>query len=54
MAKKEDRSYVTIKCSVCKKATYTTEKNKKNNTEKLELKKACPVCGKHTVFKESK
>jgi large subunit ribosomal protein L33 len=54
MAKKDDRSYVTIKCSECKKFTYTTPKNKKNTTEKLEIKKACPVCGKHTIFKEAK
>ncbi len=54
MAKKEDRAYVTIKCTECKKATYTTEKNKKNTTDKLEIKKACPNCGKHTVFKETK
>ena len=54
MAKKDDRSYVTIKCSECKKFTYTTPKNKKNTTEKLEIKKACPVCGKHTIFKDAK
>ena len=54
MAKKEDRTYVSIQCSECKKQTYTTSKNKKNTTEKLEIKKACPICGKHTVFKESK
>jgi ribosomal protein L33 len=36
MAKKDDRSYVTIKCSECKKFTYTTPKNKKNTTEKVD------------------
>ena len=54
MAKNENRVYVTLECTQCHKATYTTEKNKKNNNEKLELKKACNVCGHHTVFKEKK
>ena len=54
MAKNENRVYVTLKCSECKQSTYTTSKNKKNNPEKLEVKKACKVCGHHTVFKESK
>ena len=29
-------------------------KNKKNDTERLELKKYCPFCRKHTVHKETK
>lgn len=33
---------------------YTTTKNKKNTTGKLELKKYDPVVRKHVVFKESK
>ena len=55
MAKKnENRSYVTIECSECKKENYTTSKNKKNTPDKLAIKKACPTCGKHTIFKEKK
>ena len=33
---------------------YTTTKNKKTNTEKLELSKYCRFCRKHTVHKEGK
>lgn len=33
---------------------YTTTKNKKNTTGKLNLKKYDPVVRKHVVFKESK
>ena len=29
-------------------------KNKKNDPERLQLKKYCPFCKKHTVHKESK
>lgn len=33
---------------------YTSEKNKNNTKEKLELKKYDPVARKHVVYKESK
>jgi large subunit ribosomal protein L33 len=33
---------------------YTTTKNKKNNPEKLELKKFDPVIRKHVAYKEAK
>lgn len=33
---------------------YTTTKNKRNTTEKLELKKYDPVVRKHVVYKEQK
>jgi large subunit ribosomal protein L33 len=33
---------------------YWTQKNKKNKTERLELKKYDPSLKKHVVFKEAK
>lgn len=33
---------------------YTTTKNKRKSTEKLELKKYDPVVRKHVTYKESK
>nr|YP_009392483.1 ribosomal protein L33 [Caloglossa monosticha]ARW61045.1 ribosomal protein L33 [Caloglossa monosticha] len=33
---------------------YTTSKNKKNNPSRLELKKFCPYCNRHMLFKEIK
>ena len=33
---------------------YTTTKNKKIKTEKLELKKFDPVARKHVIYKETK
>ena len=39
MAKKgEARERITLACTVCKEQNYRTEKNKKNTTERLELK----------------
>ena len=33
---------------------YTTTKNKRKSTEKLEVKKFDPVARKHVMYKESK
>lgn len=33
---------------------YTTTKNKRNTTSKLELKKYDPVVRKHVIYKEQK
>ena len=54
MAKNENRNYVTMKCTVCGNEIRPTSKNKKNNTEPLELKKYCPKCRKSVLVKEKK
>jgi large subunit ribosomal protein L33 len=33
---------------------YTTDKNKKNTPDKLEMKKFDPVARRHVVYKETK
>jgi large subunit ribosomal protein L33 len=33
---------------------YTTDKNKKNTPEKMEMRKYDPVARKHVVYKEAK
>ncbi|OGI16740.1 MAG: 50S ribosomal protein L33 [Candidatus Moranbacteria bacterium RIFCSPHIGHO2_02_FULL_40_12b] len=43
-----------LKCSECKNITYWTTRNKKKIKEKLELKKHCKFCRKHTAHKETK
>ena len=48
------RDIITLACSECKERNYTTTRNKKTMTEKLELKKFCPSCRKHTAHKETK
>jgi large subunit ribosomal protein L33 len=48
------RVNILLSCGECKRRNYATEKNKKNTTSKLELKKFCPFCGKQTPHKESK
>jgi len=49
---KEDR--VILTCTVCLSRNYTTTRNRKNQNERLELKKYCKTCGKHTIHKETK
>lgn len=33
---------------------YTSCKNKRNTPERIELKKFCPLCNSHKLFKEIK
>ncbi len=41
-------------CEICKKVNYYTTRNKKILKEKLQMKKHCPKCKKHTLHKETK
>jgi large subunit ribosomal protein L33 len=45
---------ITLACMDCKRRNYTTTKNKKTIPERLELKKFCKFCRKHTIHKETK
>ena len=55
MAKKADvRGIIYLACPECKERTYTTTKNRKNDQQRLELKKYCPRCRTHTLHKETK
>ena len=55
MAKKgEVRKRITLQCIEFNMDIYRTEKNKKNTTERLELKKICPKCRKSTKKKKKK
>ncbi len=48
------REKIILVCEECYSRNYTTTKNKTNNTTRLELKKHCTTCNKHTVHKETK
>jgi len=53
MAKKGARVVVKLR-STESGYTYTTYKNKRNDQERLELKKYDPFVRKHVIFKETK
>lgn len=48
------RVKVTLACTECKQRNYNTMKNKKNDPDRLEMKKHCRFCNKHTLHKETK
>lgn len=48
------REKVILICEVCLNRNYTTTKNKQTQKERLEMKKFCTTCNKHTLHKESK
>lgn len=43
-----------LECTVCKRTTHNTSKNKKTIKARLELQKFCKHCKKHTAHKETK
>ena len=56
---------ITLECTECRSvpdsekrfpgvSRYTTEKNRRNTVERLELKKFCPQLNKMTIHKEIK
>ena len=53
-AEKTMRVKVTLACTECKQRNYDTKKNKKNDPDRLEMKKHCRFCRKHTLHKEPK
>ena len=59
------RIVVTLECTECRSvpeldkrmpgvSRYTTEKNRRNTTERLELKKFCPQLNRMTIHREIK
>jgi len=48
------RTIITLACTECKRRNYSTMKNKRTTTDKVELKKYCRFCRHHTAHKETK
>jgi len=43
------RDIIILACEECKNRNYTTTRNKRKHPNRMELKKFCPSCRKHTV-----
>ena len=55
MAKgKGDRLIVTLGCTECRERTYTSSKNRRNDPDRLELRKFCPRCREHQLHRETR
>jgi large subunit ribosomal protein L33 len=54
MAKTGVRVAITLACTECKRRNYQTNKSKRNSPDRLEMKKFCRWCGKHTLHRETR
>jgi len=54
MAKKAVRLIITLACTECNERNYTSEKNRRNDPNRLELTKYCPRCRTHRLHRETK
>jgi len=48
------RVNITLACTECGERNYITTKNKRNNPDRLELKKYCPRTKSVTLHRETK
>jgi large subunit ribosomal protein L33 len=49
-----EREKVVLACEVCKARNYNVSKNRRNQPQRLEVKKFCPRCGRHTLHRETR
>lgn len=54
MARGDVRIAVTLACEDCKRRNYQTNKSRRNSPDRVELRKFCRWCGKHTAHKETR
>ena len=46
------RGVITLQCVDCRERNYTTYKNRRNDTQRLELSKYCSRCRVHKTHRE--
>ena len=54
MARGDVRIAVTLACEDCKRRNYQTNKSKRNNPDRISLRKYCRWCRKHTGHRETR
>ena len=54
MARKstDARGVITLQCSDCRERNYATAKNRRNDTQRMELRKYCSRCRGHKTHRE--
>ncbi len=54
MARKstDARQIITLQCTDCRERNYSTIKNRRNHTSRMELRKYCSRCRNHQVHRE--
>ena len=48
------RDIIILACAECKRRNYNTTKNKRKTPDRLEMKKYCRWCRRHTPHRETK
>jgi large subunit ribosomal protein L33 len=48
------RVAITLACTECKRRNYQTQKSKRNSPDRVEFKKYCRWCGRHTPHRETR
>jgi large subunit ribosomal protein L33 len=48
------RPKITLACVDCKNRNYITKKNRRNDPDRMEMKKFCPFCRTHTAHRETR
>ncbi|MCW2609947.1 MAG: ribosomal protein [Cryptosporangiaceae bacterium] len=54
MASTDVRPKITLACVECKNRNYITKKNRRNDPDRLEMKKYCAKCDQHTAHRETR
>ena len=54
MARGDVRIKVTLACEVCKRRNYQTNKSKRNNPDRITLRKYCKWCRQHQSHRETR
>ena len=54
MARGDVRIAITLACEECKHRNYQTNKSKRNNPDRMTLRKYCRFCRKHTSHRETR
>ena len=54
MAANDVRPKITLACIECKHRNYITKKNRRNDPDRLALKKFCPNGRAHTEHRETR
>ena len=48
------RDIISLACAACQRRNYSLTKNKRTHPDRMNVKKFCRWCRKHTEHKESK
>jgi len=51
---KGDREHVSLACVTCRDRNYNTRKNRRNDPDRLELRKYCPRCRSHELHRQTR